>query len=110
MVGSPDAKVPDGKAVPVVLAGLKGLGFKMCSRPEPQGVTSYWEVSGEEVRRVDRALLAYLRTAHKEMAMAYQPEKLVRQYAGFRRGERPFIYVNAFPGDMLTLTPLVLPT
>ena len=103
-VGSPDAAVPDGVAVPVALAGFKSRGFRMCSRRGPSGVTSYWEVSREDVQRVDHALLAHLRTAHKKMTMAYQPEKFLRQYAGFRRGERPFIYVNAFPSEEMAFS------
>jgi hypothetical protein len=99
-VGLPDAKVPDGAAVPLVLAAFRD-GFKMCSRSGPSWVTSYWEVPREEVQRVDAALLAHLRAAHEGMTMAYMPEKYVRQYAGFRRWGRPFIYVNAFPTDYL---------
>ena len=87
-IGDPDAKVPDGAAVPVALAAFKD-GFKMCSRSGPSSVTSYWEVSREDVQRVDPALLAYLRSAHDKMTMAYKPEKFVRQYAGFRRWGRP---------------------
>jgi hypothetical protein len=63
-------------------------------------VTSYWEVSRDDVQRVDPALLEYLQTAPHE-TIAYEPQKFVRQYAGFRRGKHRFIYINAFPSDHL---------
>jgi hypothetical protein len=28
--------------------------------------------------------------------LAYKPAKYVRQYAGFRRGTRQFVYINAY--------------
>jgi hypothetical protein len=60
-------------------------------------------VSQEDVRRVDAALLAYLRSAPFKGRLAYKPEKFVRQYAGFRRLGRPYVYINAFPSrDLLT--------
>jgi hypothetical protein len=96
----PDAEIPDGVAVPVTLAAFKS-GFRMCSRLGPSSVTSYWEVPRDDVHRVDRALLAYVRDTPSELAIAYRPEKFVRQYAGFRRGKHEFIYVNAFPSDHL---------
>jgi hypothetical protein len=96
----PDATIPDGVAVSLPIAAFKA-GFGMCSRPGPSSVTSYWEVSQDDVQRVDQELLTYLRNASSKNTIAYRPEKFVRQYAGFRRGTHPFIYVNAFPSDEL---------
>ena len=96
----PDASIPDGVAVPVNLAAFKD-GFRMCSRPGPSSVTSYFQVPRDDVQRVDRALLAYLRNAPSKTTIAYKPEKFVRQYAGFRRAKEHFIYINAFPSDHL---------
>jgi len=96
----PETDIPDGIAVPVDLGAFKD-GFRMCSRPGPSSVTSYWEVPRDDVQRVDRALLAYLRGTPSKKTIAYKPEKFVRQYAGFRRGKHQFIYVNAFPSDHL---------
>jgi hypothetical protein len=99
----PNASIPDGVAVPVTLAALKN-GFRLCSRPGPSSVTSYWQVPRDDVQRVDRALLAYLKNVHSKTTIAYRPEKFVRQYAGFRRGKEPFIYINAFPSDHLAMS------
>ena len=101
-IRNPEATLPDGLAVAVALAGFKD-GFRLCSRPGPSRVTSYWQVAAEEVQRVDAALLAYLRDAPGEQTLAYRPEKYIRQYAGFSRMERQFIYINAFPSDHLRL-------
>jgi hypothetical protein len=95
----PNATIPDGVAVAVTLAPFS-LSSRMCSRPGPSSVTSYWEVSHDDVQRVDPALLEYLQTAPHE-TIAYEPQKFVRQYAGFRRGKHRFIYINAFPSDHL---------
>jgi hypothetical protein len=97
-IRNPDAALPDGVAVAVTLAAFKD-GFRMCSRPGPWWVTSYWEVPPEDVQRVDAALLAYLRNAPGDKTLAYKPEKFTRQYAGFRKMGRRFIYVNAFPSN-----------
>jgi hypothetical protein len=99
-IRNPEATIPDGVAIALALTAFKD-GFRMCSRPGPSGVTSYWQVAAEEVQRVDAALLAYLRDAPGEQTLAYRPEKFVRQYAGFSRMERQFIYINAFPSDHL---------
>jgi hypothetical protein len=96
----PDARIPDGVAVSLPLVAFKA-GFRMCSRPGPSSVTSYWEVPQDDVARVDQALLTYLRNATSKRTIAYRPEKFLRQYAGFRRGEHVFIYINAFPSDEL---------
>jgi len=102
-IRDPNAAIPDGAALAVSLAAFKD-GFRMCSRSGPSWVTSYWEVSREDVQRVDTALLAYLGNAPGKTTLAYKPEKFVRQYAGFRRFGRQFIYVNAFPSDSLALS------
>ena len=75
----------------------------MCSRPGPKGVTSYWELSPTAVDEIDRALLGYLAKGPVNATFAFRPEKYVRQYAGFRRGKKEFVYINAYPSPTLKL-------
>jgi hypothetical protein len=92
-VRHPSEDVPDGIATPVRDDKFRG---ELCSRPGPKWVTSSWEVSPQQVKQIDPALLSYMRTAFSWKTLAYKPEKYVRQYLGLRRGEHPFIYINAY--------------
>jgi hypothetical protein len=96
----PNEPRPDGGAVAASLDSFQ-RGFKMCSRPGPKGATSYWELSPAEVGEIDRALLDYLSKGPVTKTLAFNPAKYVRQYAGFRRGRRQFVYMNAYPSRHL---------
>jgi hypothetical protein len=91
---------PNGGAVPASLDSFR-KGFKMCSRVGPNGATSFWELSAAEVAEIDRALLVHLSKGPATTTLAYKPVKYVRQYAGFRRGARQFVYINAYPSPPL---------
>jgi hypothetical protein len=98
----PNETRPDGPAVAVSLEAFR-QGFRMCSRPGPKGVTSYWELSRTAVAEIDRALLGYLAKGPVNATFAFRPEKYVRQYAGFRRGKEEFVHINAYPSPTLRM-------
>jgi len=87
-----------GWAAPLPLKAFEN-GIRTCSRPGPSAVTRYWQLSDEEVSQIDAALLDYLRRPGISRTLVFPPERYGRQYLGFLRGSRRFVYVNAFPAD-----------
>jgi hypothetical protein len=87
------AKAPS--AIPLKLAAFSA-GFHNCSRPVPQGMTSYWQVSPSDMAKVDQSLLQYLEITGLTKRLRKPPSAFGRQYVGFSRGNRRFIYVNAY--------------
>lgn len=61
-------------------------------------MTGFWQVSPDAVADIDRALLVMLR-GQSSPATASGLESYGRQYLGFFRGERRYIFINAFPRD-----------
>ena len=83
------------KAVALNIEAFK-TGFRNCSRPTPQGMTSFWQVSQPDLDTVDAALLLHLEKSGAAKKLRGSPSSYGRQYLGFNRGERRFIYINAF--------------
>ena len=69
--------------------------FDQRSRPAPKVPDgSVWDPTVEQVNALWKALPAYLDAPPKRL---HRPlEHFYRQYVGFVRGGRPFIYLNAF--------------
>ena len=72
------------------------MGFRNCSRPTPRGITSFWQVNQSDVARIDEALILYLEKTGLANRLRVPPSAYGRQYLGYDRGERRFVYVNAF--------------
>jgi hypothetical protein len=64
-------------------------------------MTGFWEVPPSDVESIDRALLAFLRTQKVD---ASHLQLYRRQYLGFRRGARRYVFINAIPPSM-SVTP-----
>lgn len=96
----PLAARPEGGAVTVSLSALAN-GIRFCSRTAPAGMTGFWEVPAADVAGVDAALLKHLHDSGLEKGLVLAPTKYERQFLGFRRGNRRFIYVNAFASRFL---------
>jgi hypothetical protein len=80
--------LPAANAAPLLL---------QCSRPAPQGATSYWEPSEAEIVELERALVEYL----DQLTGAERPPLGLtyhRQYIGFARNGIKLIYGNFYPG------------
>lgn len=87
------AKAPS--AIPLKISAFSA-GFRNCSRPVPQGMTSYWQVSPSDLAKVDQSLLQYLDITAVTKRLRKPPSAFGRQYLGFNRGNRRFIYINAY--------------
>jgi hypothetical protein len=83
-----------GGGVALALHAFAG-GFRLCSRPAPEGMGDFWEVQRAEVARIDRVLLRHLRESGLTKLLMTPPENYARQYLGFRRQGRKLIYINA---------------
>jgi hypothetical protein len=82
-------------AFPLKIGAFKA-GFRNCSRPTPQGITSYWQVNQSDVERIDEALMQYLERKGLLKMLRTPLSAYGRQYLGYNRGERRFVYINAF--------------
>jgi hypothetical protein len=71
-------------------------GFRNCSRPTPSGMTSFWQVNEGDVKTIDQALMQYLDLTAITKRLSKPPSAYGRQYLGFNRGTRRFIYINAY--------------
>jgi len=76
-------------------------GLRFCSRNAPTGVSGFWEVPTEDVPPIDVALLKYMHASRLDKRLKLPTSKYQRQYLGFLRGERRFVYINAFPAYFL---------
>jgi hypothetical protein len=75
--------------------------LKQCSRNTPLGASSFWQPSREEIAALELALAPYLE-ARREVGARIPPTEQVyhREYVGYARDGRRFIYGNFFPaGD-----------
>lgn len=71
--------------------------FKQCSRPDPQGVEGYWNLDAKTAQEITAVFPTYLKTQkltpddqQRDFSSYY------RQYAGFLRKGRRWVYINAF--------------
>ena len=94
-IGTAAAAGRSTSAFPLKIGAFKA-GFRNCSRPTPQGITSFWQVSQSDVKWIDEALMQYLERTQLVKELRTPPSAYGRQYLGYNRGERRFVYVNAF--------------
>jgi len=100
--GPPVAAKPElaetaGWAVALQLCAF-GDGFGLCNPSgEPTGMTGFWQLSPAEVASIDSALSTFL--GHQGMSgeTVRHLEQYGRQYLGFFRGARRYVFINAFP-------------
>ena len=71
-------------------------GFRNCSRGMPPGITAAWQVSQKDVEKIDAALMLHMEKAGLTKKLRASPASYGRQYLGYVREERRFVYVNAF--------------
>jgi hypothetical protein len=57
-------------------------------------MTGFWQLAPAEVANIDRALLSFLR---QQKLSRTDLEQYGRQYLGFFRGTRRYVFVNAIP-------------
>lgn len=60
---------------------------EQCSREAPKGVTSYWVPSTEDVKKLERD---FVKCVKGTLDLA----SYLRQYTGFKRGQKSFLYSN----------------
>ena len=77
--------------LPTVTAGDM---FKPCSRDAPKDVDGYWTPSSAQIAQLEIYLGAYL-YAHPRQFALDGPSN--RQYVGFKRGDKQYIYGNFYP-------------
>ena len=87
------AKAP--MAFPLKVSAFSA-GFHNCSRPIPQGMTSFWQVNPPDVEKIDQSLVQYLEITALTKRLRKPTSAFGRQYLGFSRGEKRFIYINAY--------------
>jgi len=90
-----DAASQSTAAVALKIEAFK-TGFRNCSRPTPQGITWFWQVKQPDVERIDAALIRHLERTGLAENLRASPSAYGRQYLGYNRGYRRFVYVNAF--------------
>ena len=71
-------------------------GFRNCSRGMPPGITAAWQVSQKDVEKIDAALMLHMEEAGLTKKLRASPASYGRQYLGYVREGRRFVYVNAF--------------
>lgn len=69
--------------------------MKPCSRQRPQGATGYWVPTESEINLLESRLVTFLKSYRSEEVPPNTSYN--RQYAGFLRGSRRYIYGNFFP-------------
>jgi hypothetical protein len=96
--GSPSGGRGQRAGAPVALKlSAFSHGFRLCSRPTPERMSQYWQLSPSEVSEIDAALLEYLRSSGSRAKLSLPVELYQRQYLGFHRDNVRIVYVNAFP-------------
>jgi hypothetical protein len=90
--------VAAGRSTAAVVLKVEAFkaGFRNCSRPTPQGMTSFWQVGQPALDRIDEALMVHLEKTGLAKKLRAAPASYGRQYLGYNRGERRFVYINAF--------------
>jgi hypothetical protein len=89
---------PDAAILPAAAASRL---LEQCSRGVPPAYDGHWTPSAGDIAALEAALpqaLSATRSAGAETRNA--PQGWKRQYGGFLRGGRRFIYGNFFPGEM----------
>jgi len=80
-----------------ILPAEKGAALlQQCSRSTPQGVEGFWKPSAAEISGMENRLVLFLKT---------DPSKIVlsdfrRQYVGFSRGGKRYIYGNFYRASL----------
>jgi hypothetical protein len=80
---------------PLVILSLeeaKKVLAKQCSRESPNGITEYWVPAENEIKRLESD---FVKCVKGTMGLS----NLIRQYAGFKRGQKSYIYGNYLPKD-----------
>jgi hypothetical protein len=70
-------------------------GLRVCARETPSGIVGYWRVPAKSVDAIDAELRLHLRKSGIDKALPFSFSLYVRQYAGFVRDGKRFVYVNA---------------
>ena len=72
-----------------------------CSRGVPTGYAGHWQPTAEDIAALEAALPAALAAAQPgDASLRGAPHGWRRQYGGFLRGGRRFVYGNFFPRDV----------
>lgn len=71
--------------------------FKPCSREAPARVGGYWTPSAADIRQLEADAPGFLKTRKPPVPGLMTGD--YRQYAGFLRDGRRFIYVSGIPAD-----------
>jgi hypothetical protein len=80
----------------VVLSGPEGrVLLQQCSRLSPEGVTGVWTPSEKDIRQLEADFLEFIRDK-RPPNRDFLLKDYYRQYTGFMRGGKKFIYVNGF--------------
>lgn len=89
-----DAVVLPAAAMPTIL--------RQCSRQSPAAGEGSWEPSAAEIVALEAAATAALRARQEPNDPDWSrfPDDWRRQYVGFVRGGRRFIYGNAYPREI----------
>jgi hypothetical protein len=83
-----------GMTVPLPDSAFAG-GLHVCSREAPSGIVGYWKVAPKMVDAIDGELRAHVRKSGIDASLPFAFSLYVRQYAGFVRDGKRFVYVNA---------------
>jgi hypothetical protein len=67
-----------------------------CSREAPQA-TTFWEPSEAEIDILERQLVIFMRAREQAQSTVPPPGQYGRQYVGFFRNGKPYIYGNYYP-------------
>jgi hypothetical protein len=83
-----------GMTVPLPDSAFAG-GLRVCSRETPSGIVGYWKVAPKMVDAIDGELRAHVRKSGIDKGLPFSFSLYVRQYAGFVRDGKRFVYMNA---------------
>jgi hypothetical protein len=91
-----DESLPDHCAILSVSEGPALI--KQCSRSSPTDVSGFWSPSPSQMNAIEQLLPELLRKSGHKLNLSHSN----RQYVGITSHGKKLIYVNSFPGSILT--------
>lgn len=93
---APDLLAKDG-IFPLTISAGKAL-FQQCSRNTPTPTNKVWQPSAAQIQEIEKRLPPFI-AERRAKHLSAPPEGIgyLRQYFGYSRGGKKYIYANLFP-------------
>lgn len=90
------SKKTQSKSYAILDASLGPAVVDQCSRPSPIGAKEFWNPTENEITKLEKSLLAFLKEIKPSMVFEFENATTFRQYVGYMQGDKKMIYINAF--------------